>query len=56
MTDIVVVSPLTLEAILGLDFLQEQQATIDFGSKEAVSERRREGYTTERTDTTALSE
>ena len=28
-TDVVVVSPLTSEAILGLNFLQEQQATID---------------------------
>ena len=27
-----------------------------FGSKEAVPERRREGYTTERTNTTAISE
>ena len=33
MTDIVVVSPLTAEAILGLDFLQEQQASIDLANK-----------------------
>ena len=33
MTNIVVVSPLTSEAILGLDFLQEQQATIDLAAK-----------------------
>ena len=31
--DTVVVSPLTSEAILGLDFLQEQQALIDLASK-----------------------
>ena len=33
MTDIVVVSPLTAEAILGLGFLQEQQASIDLANK-----------------------
>ena len=33
MTEIVVVSPLTSEAILGLNFLQEQQAVIDLGGK-----------------------
>ena len=32
-TEIVVVSPLTSEAILGLDFLMEQQASIDLTSK-----------------------
>ena len=30
-TEVVVVSPLTSEAILGLDFLQEQRASIDLG-------------------------
>ena len=33
LTEIVVVSPLTSEAILGLDFLQGQQASIDLSSK-----------------------
>ena len=32
-TEMVVVSPLTSEAILGIDFLQRQQATIDLGRK-----------------------
>lgn len=32
-TDVVVVSPLTSEAIIGLDFLMEQQASIDLTSK-----------------------
>ena len=30
-TEVVVVSPLTSEAILGLNFLQEQHASIDLG-------------------------
>ena len=33
LTEIVVVSPLTSEAILGLDFLQEQQALIDLAER-----------------------
>ena len=33
-TDVVVVSPLTAGAILGLDFLQEYQARIDFPNKQ----------------------
>ena len=33
-TDFVVVSPLTSEAILGIDFLQEQLAMIDLGQKQ----------------------
>ena len=32
-TEVVVVSPLTSEAILGLDFLQEQQASIDLAAR-----------------------
>ena len=32
-SEVVVVSPLTCEGILGLDFLQEQQATVDLGTK-----------------------
>ena len=32
-TDMVVVSPLTSEAILGIDFLQAQQAVVDLGHK-----------------------
>ena len=32
--EFVVVSPLTSEAILGIDFLQEQQAAIDLGQKQ----------------------
>ena len=39
-TDIVVVSPLTSEAILGLDFLQEHQATIDLDTKRLHLKRR----------------
>ena len=33
LTDLVVVSPLTSQAILGIDFLQAQQATIDLGCR-----------------------
>jgi hypothetical protein len=34
--DVLVVSPLTAEAILGLDFLQQQTVTIDLGGKELL--------------------
>ena len=47
-TEIVVVSPLTSEAILGLDFLQGQQASIDLATKTTQSEGRRARFALER--------
>ena len=39
-TEVVVVSPLTCEGILDLDFLQEQQATVDMRTKKLLLRKR----------------
>ena len=39
-TEVIVVSPLTCEGILGLGFLQEQQATVDLGTKRLLPRKR----------------
>ena len=45
-TEVVEVSPLTCEGILGLDFLQDQQGTVDLGTKKLLLCKR--GHTSSR--------